>query len=211
MHIDFHVEEPSAEIALRTLVPKIIEGRASFDVFPYQGKRAMLKRLPARLKGYATWAPPDHKIVVLVDRDADDCQRLKRQLDAMAKKAGLMPKSSTGKAKTFQVVNRIVVEELEAWFFGDVEALCAAYPGVPRTLHARTAYRDPDAIRGGTWEALERVLKAAGYYQRGLAKLKAAEEISRHMEPARNRSRSFQVFREAVLQLIGHRRRKPAT
>jgi len=32
--------------------------------------------------------------------------------------------------------------------------------------------------------------------------IKAAREISVHMDPARNRSRSFQVFREGLLKLI---------
>jgi len=60
------------------------------------------------------------------------------------------------------VVNRIAIEELEAWYFGDVEAICDAYPGVPRTLAQRNGMREPDEIRGGTWEALERVVQRAG-------------------------------------------------
>lgn len=31
------------------------------------------------------------------------------------------------------VINRILIEELESWFFGDVDALVAAYPGVAPT------------------------------------------------------------------------------
>lgn len=50
----------------------------------------------------------------------------------------------------FQVLNRLAIEELEAWFFGDVAALHSAYPRVPSTLGRRSRYRDPDAIRGGT-------------------------------------------------------------
>ena len=54
---------------------------------------------------------------------------------------------------SFQLVNRLAVEELEAWFFGDVDAMATAYPRVPRTLAQRAPYRDPDRIKGGTWEA----------------------------------------------------------
>jgi hypothetical protein len=43
-----------------------------------------------------------------------------------------------------------VVEELEAWFFGDVEAICQADPKVSPHLAKQKGYRDPDAIRGGT-------------------------------------------------------------
>jgi hypothetical protein len=95
------------------------------------------------------------------------------------------------------------VEELEAWFFGDVDALRKAYPGIPASLGERAGYRNPDAIRGGTWEALERELQRAGHHREGLAKIKAAREISAWMEPLRNRSPSFRTFREGLLGLVG--------
>ncbi len=57
-------------------------------------------------------------------------------------------------------------------------------------------------MAGGTWESLERVLQKAGYHAGGLSKLKAAREISIHMDPVRNRSRSFQVFRDGLLKLV---------
>ena len=93
------------------------------------------------------------------------------------------------------------MEELEAWFFGDVEALVAAYPRVPRTLERWKDYRDPDAIRGGTWEALGRVLQRAGYFPGGLAKKAAARTIATHMNPERNRSRSFRLFLDTLREL----------
>ena len=70
------------------------------------------------------------KIVVLIDEDREDCLKLKKQLEDIAISAGLIPKSSCQKYKSFQVLNRIVVEELEAWFFGDVQAIRQAYPKV---------------------------------------------------------------------------------
>ena len=100
------------------------------------------------------------------------------------------------------MLNRIAVEELEAWFFGDVQAIHQAYEKIPITLARKSAYRDPDAIKGGTWEAMERELQKAGYFKGGLAKIKAARAISANMEPSRNRSRSFQVFRQGLLSII---------
>jgi len=102
----------------------------------------------------------------------------------------------------FRVLNRIAVEELEAWFFGDVEAINQAYEGVPLTLGTKSAYQDPDAIKGGTWEAMERELQRAGYFKGGLAKIKAARAISANMVPSRNRSRSFQLFRKGLLDIL---------
>jgi Domain of unknown function (DUF4276) len=101
-----------------------------------------------------------------------------------------------------QVLIRIVIEELEAWFFGDVPALCEAYPKISPTLHKQVRYRDPDKILGGTWEALERVLNRSGYHSTGLRKLQAATDIAAHMDVESNRSKSFQVFRDGLRRLV---------
>jgi hypothetical protein len=85
----------------------------------------------------------------------------------------------------------VAIEEIEAWFFGDVIALGDSFPRIPGNLDKKERYFDPDAIAGGTWEALERVMQRAGYFQGGLAKIEAARAISRRMEPHRNRSTSF--------------------
>ena len=202
MHIEFLVEEPSAEAALRNIVPGIAGPGHSFVVHPHQGKPNLLRSLPGRLRGYASWLPRDWRIVVLVDRDRQECHELKGELEQMARDAGLLTRTATPLPSRFQVINRIAIEELEAWFFGDADAIRAAYPGVPRTFERRSAYRQPDAIGGGTWEALERLLQRAGYFRGGLAKIEAATAISGHMDPGRNRSRSFCVFRDALAALV---------
>jgi len=98
-------------------------------------------------------------------------------------------------------VNRMAIEELEAWFFGDWEAVRAAYPGVDENVPKKSKYRDPDAISGGTWEALERILRRAGHFQTGLRKIEAARAIAQHMNPAENRSQSFCAFRDALSEM----------
>jgi len=202
VNLEVLVEELSAEQALRVLLPRIIAD-VEFDVRVFQGKPDLLRKLPDRLKGYAPWiGSVDTCLVVLVDRDDDDCLSLKAQLEQMAAAAGLSTISSASPARRVDVANRIVVEEFEAWFFGDVPALCAAYPRVPSSLGNRAKYRDPDGIRGGTWEALECVLQAYGYHKGGLAKVTAATEIAQHMDVDTNRSRSFQVFRDGLRRLV---------
>lgn len=157
MHLEIFVEEPSAEAALRNIVPRILGEDVTFSVYPHQGKKNLLAELPKRLRSYARWLPEDRKIVVLIDADSQDCIAQKERLESMAREAGLRTRSA-GPGGQFQVLNRLAVEELEAWFFGDMEALRSAYPRVPSSLAQRAPYRDPDAIRGGTWEALERLL-----------------------------------------------------
>ncbi|HUU29809.1 MAG TPA: DUF4276 family protein [archaeon] len=201
MHVEFLVEEPSMEYALNNLVPRILGQDISIKIHPFQGKHDLLNNLPHRLNGYKKWMPADYRVVVLIDLDQGDCLVLKESLDHVAANAGLITKTQRSERGFFQVLNRLAIEELEAWFFGDLEAVRQAYPRFPEKLEVKENYRDPDAIKGGTCEALERELKKAGYYKSGISKTKAAREISAYMDPDRNRSKSFQVFRDGLLSL----------
>ena len=137
-----------------------------------------------------------------MDRDDDDCRELKQRLNRAAEDAGMRTKTATPPGQRFQIANRIAIEELEAWFFGDWAAVQAAYPRVPATLPLKAGFRDPDAIRGGTWEALERELKKAGYFKTGLRKMECARAVAVHMDAARNTSKSFQSFRTALTSAV---------
>jgi hypothetical protein len=179
--LEILVEELSMEAALRLIVPKII-GDLPFDVYPYQCKDDLLSKLPARLRGYAAWMPEDYRILVIVDRDDDDCEDLKQQLEKAASDAGLVTKTKAN-GQVYHVVNRLAIEELEAWYFGDWEAVRAAYPRVDSNLPQKAGYRDSDAVSGGTWEAFEKVLQKARYFKNGLRKIEAARTVAEHMEP----------------------------
>lgn len=198
-HVEVLVEEPSMEVALSRLLPRLL-GDLSFAIYSYQCKDDLLSKLPARLRGYETWLPGDWRIVVVVDRDNDDCHELKRSLDDEAERAGLRTRETGGFAGC-QVLNRLAIEELEAWYFGDWQAVRAAYPKVRPNVASRPRYRDPDAIRGGTWEAFERIMQRAGYFRNGLRKIEAARKISEHWDPRRNTSRSFRALCDAMLTM----------
>lgn len=201
MHVELLVEEPSAAVALDQLLPRLLPDAASWEIRTFAGKMALLQELPARLRAYPDWLPhtygPQWCAVVLVDRDDDDCHKLKARLEQVAADAGLLSRSAD--REHYNVVTRIAIEELEAWFFGDVPALRAAYPFVPETLAARAAFRNPDAIRGGTWERLANVLERA--YPAGLPKMEVALKVASHMNPDANRSHSFRLFRDALREL----------
>lgn len=187
------------EAAMRVLIPRILQGVSS-SIYQHQCKSELLARLPSRLQGYASWLPETSRIVVLVDRDDEDCRKLEARLEQMARAAGMKTRSQTNRGQ-YSIVYRVVIEELEAWFFGDWEAVRMAYPKVNATVPSQAKYRNPDAIKGGTWEALERILQAAGYFKTGLRKLELARTIAEHMDPARNTSHSFQVFCSALREM----------
>lgn len=80
----------------------------------------------------------------------------------------------------------------------DNEAIKQAYPrfkGKPS--------KNPDQIKGGTWEKLLRDLQAAGYYSRidFLPKIEVARKIAACMEPGRNISPSFKIFVSGIKEL----------
>ena len=189
------------EAFMSALLPRLLPEGRSFEVHPFQGQPDLLSKLEARLRSYASWLPADSRIVVVVDRDRDACRDLKRKMEAMAHRAGLRTPSSPGRS-AWQVVNRIAVEELEAWYFGDWSAVKTSMPKVPPNVPRRQAFRNPDAIAGGTWEAFERVVQASGYFKNGLAKIDAARAIGRHIEPARSVSPSFRAFAEAIADSV---------
>lgn len=115
------------EAALQALLPKLLT-RATFRIHPHQGKPDLLRQLPMRLRGYASWISATWRIVVVIDRDEQDCEELKARLERMAGDAGLTTRSAARGSGGYVVVNRVAVAELEAWYFGDWE---------PFALHIR--------------------------------------------------------------------------
>jgi len=194
------MEEPSMEEALQILLPRILRPEIELRFIQFGDKGNLQRELPARLRGYKQWLPESAMIVVVVDRDDDDCLALKQQLEDFAFQARFGTKSAPNPDGSFQVINRVVVEELEAWHFGDWQAVRAAYPRMP-DLSGKAAYRHPDEIAGGTWEALERELQRRGYFDSGLRKREFARAVAEHMQPDRNVSPSFSCLRDALAAL----------
>lgn len=187
---------------LKTLVPKVVEG-ITFKIYSFDGKHDLLRNLEARLRGYAkmfeSWV--DAAVVVLVDEDRNDCKELKLKLETAAKNAGLGTLSHPRRGQV-RVLNRIAVEELEAWFFGDPDAVIKAYPRVQRRTFSSKALSYPATIGGGTWEALERVLQKHDYHPGGLRKIQCAADIGLHMDIANNTSTSFKNFVRGLTTVV---------
>ena len=178
-------------------LPNILPENCTFQVHPFHDKSQMLRKLGSRLRAYAKWLPQEWRIVVLIDRDSNECHLLKQKIESLAISAGLRSRS-TADTSDWQVVSRVVIEELEAWYFGDWDAVRAAYPRARNTLPPR--FRNPDAVTGGTWEVFEDELQKAGYFKSGLRKRDAAREIGQYINPDRNISHSFRVFRDAIVE-----------
>ena len=100
---------------------------------------------------------------------------------------------------------RLAIEEVEAWYFGDREALLAAYPRVRQDV-MRSYVQDSVC---DTWELLadavypggSSAIKKAGWPLPGQVKHEWAKKIAPLMEPDRNVSPSFCKFRDGLRQL----------
>jgi hypothetical protein len=199
MHLIFFTEEQSAEAALLNIIPKIVDvNEHTFQIITHNGRNDLIKKLPAKLKAFLEANNPDEKYIILVDRDSHNCHDIKRELENISTGLNLATKTHPNSDGTFSVVNRIAIEELESWFIGDQQAVETAFPGIRTQFFSEPRNRDPDAIKGGTCEVFERLLRRAGYYKAGLAKIDAARKVSEYMNPLLNKSRSFQCFVEGV-------------
>lgn len=202
MHLEILVEEPSAEAALQNIIPKIVGDDISFRIIVHQGKKDLLKSITPKLRAYAKWITDEIKIVVLLDLDRDNCTQLKAKLNRIAEEAGLKIKTSIGELSSdFQILNRIAIEELEAWFFGDKDALRSAYSKINPNELNKPRFANPDAITD-TWEELEKLLQKFRYYPGGLNKIQNARLVSELMDIDSNSSNSFNVFKTGLLQII---------
>ena len=161
----------------------------------FRGKKDMLKGLQGRFRGYAKWKL-NCNVVVVIDKDREDCTLLKSKIEDKARDCGLLDKTFGKYPKRLAI--RIAMTELEAWFLGDPVAVNRAFPKVQETdLHIKGSV---DKILAPA-KRLERVLQRRGYYRTGMPKLQVARLVAEHMNPCKNRSPSFRLLMRTLREL----------
>lgn len=205
MQLEFLLEEASAEEALKRLLPRLLPEAHTVRYRVHEGCQDLLKRLPNLLQGYARRiqreGQHDLRVVVLLDADTKGTAR-KQALEQYAAAAGLRTKTArTAPDEAFWVLNRIAVEELEAWFLGDRAAVRAAYPRL-HPNHFKGLERNPDAVAKSATLLLQ-LLQKAGYFGTGKRKREWAAVIAPHLSlvPGANASGSFACFCEGLRAL----------
>ena len=181
MKLIFLVEELSAKFLLDGLLPRILPEGIEYQIIPHSGKKDLEKSIPRKLRGWNE--PGDIRFVILHDRDNADCIALKQSLREMC--------SITKKP----VLIRIACQELEAWYFGDTNALSRAYND-PRLqmIAKKRAYRTPDEILNPK-EAIYRLIPQH-------QQISGAKLIAQFMDVDNNTSTSFQAFVSGIRRLI---------
>jgi len=171
--IVFMVEEKSATRLVDRLWRRLLPASPWLKVYclDHEGKASLLRSVGLKLKAWSA-----NQFVILCDKDGKDCKQLKAEIKKLCLEAG---RSDTKVC--------IVCRELEAWYWGDLEAVSLAYdnPSVQK-LKRRQNYRQPDAIENPDKE-LQRHIK-------GFKKSSAADKIFPHMKIESNTSPSFRYF-----------------
>lgn len=213
MHIEILVEDASGEKLLESLLPKLLGEQGephTWRLHAYKGigripknlnaggdpaKRILLDQLPKLLRGYGK-TPGIDAVVVVLDSDRRNCVDFLAELKNLA--AGCHPTPNT--------LFRIAIEEMEAWYFGDRQALTTAYPKAKIDVLNRYAQ---DSVCG-TWELLADAIypggsaasKKAGWPLPGQVKHEWAGKIGPLLDLDRNVSPSFGKLRDGLRRLV---------
>ncbi|WP_072622771.1 DUF4276 family protein [Spirulina major] len=217
MHFEVLIEDQSGKTALEILIPKIIDcDQHTFTVHAYKGtgrippnlnpnldpkKRVLLDQLPRLIQGYGqTFAkyPTSYPAVLMIICDLDDrcLHQFRQELIACLERSSPQP----------ETYFCLAIEEGEAWYLGDFNAIKSAYPQVKESV--LNSYEN-DAICG-TWELLADAIATGGAKRLtsqggksvGQEKMMWAQTIPPQMEVDRNRSPSFCYFRDKLRRAI---------
>jgi len=212
MHIEILVEDSSGKTLLEYLIPPILGPYGdphTWRLHPYKGigrippglattadpeKRMLLDQLPRLLTGYRK-TPGIDAVVVVLDNDDRDCALFLTELNEVAARCHMAEKT----------MFRLAIEEMEAWYFGDRDAVLEAYPRARKQV--LDSYIQDSAC--DTWETLadaiwpggSAAIKKAGWPVPGQAKHEWADSIGPWMEIDRNLSPSFGKLRDGLRRL----------
>lgn len=181
--IIFLLEESSMRVLLDDWLPKLFPGWVDgehFQCVPHEGKSDLDRSISRKL---AAWRIPGDRFVIVRDSDNADCIELKDRLRGLCARAGRP-----------EALIRLVCQELEGWYLGDLAALAAAFdvPKVDSPGH-RKRFADPDSWQKPSKE----VKRLVPTFQ----KIGGARSMAQHLSIAGNRSRSLQVFVAGVRRM----------
>lgn len=199
MTIHILVEGPSERVLLDAWAPRLLK-TAQIKVHPHQGKgsfpsdsrrkpdpkrRGLLDQLPAKLRAFANSLDPEADgVLVLIDADDSDTQVLRTKVAELAQElAGL------------RVAVTVAIEETEAFYLGDLNALMRAFPNADR---AKAAAYVPDSVCG-TWELFGEIVGDDGANKVGWAEAMGPRLTT---NPAKSRSPSFRDLIRQIRALL---------
>lgn len=205
MRLHILVEGESEEALLNVWLPRFLPPGHSFVIIRHRGKgrlsrdpvrvpdirrEGLLDQLPAKLRAYGkTLDPATDRLLVLVDADDEPCLELKRRLLETLESCDPHP----------VVLFRLAIEETEAFYLGDPQAIRRAFPQA--RLQRLKSYAQDSACK--TWELFQSVIGDPVE-----DKVRWAERMAPHLGTTwkgsdANRSPSFRQLCKGLLRLTG--------
>ncbi|MCL2880375.1 MAG: DUF4276 family protein [Treponema sp.] len=179
MRLVFMVEELSMKALLEIILPKILPtGFEKPLIIAHNGKSDLARSIPRKLQG---WQSSDDRFIIVHDQDSNDCVQLKNSLQSLCK------------STRNDCLVRIVCDELESWYFGDLKAVSLAYGKDYTPLAVKRKYRVPDRVMN----AKEEFNKLVPVHQ----PIGGARKIASFMDVNNNTSHSFNVFIKGVRKM----------
>lgn len=166
------------------LLPRLFPGWVEHEHFlcvKHDGKSDLDTSIPRKLRA---WQFPGDRFVIVRDNDNANCLHTKARLSRLCADSG-RPDSLV----------RLVCQELEGWYLGELNALAQAYDDAKlNSPRMRKRFADPD-----TWEkpSVELVRMIPSFQKGSGASLMGQELLS----GAGNNSRSFQVFEAGIRRI----------
>jgi hypothetical protein len=212
MHFEILVEDRSGHALLEILLPELLGTQGdphTWHIHGYKGigrippdlasagdpaNRILLDQLPRILRGYSK-TPGIDAVVVVMDTDTKDCREFLDELLELAKECNMSDRT----------LFRLAIEEMEAWYLGDRNAILEAYPRAKKAV-LDTYVQDSVC---GTWELLADAvypggsteIKQVGWPLPGQVKRQWAEEIGLFMNVDGNATPSFCKLRDGIRRL----------
>jgi hypothetical protein len=182
--IVFLLEEPSMKAFLDGLLPRLfpgwVEGR-DFHCIPHEGKSDLDMSIPRKL---SAWREPGVCFVIVRDNDNADCIEVKLRLREKCTRSG-----------RGETLIRLVCQELESWYLGDLEAMDRAFASRLDTQRYKKRFTNPDALKKPSAE-IERLIPT---FQKRSGARRMGQCLNLQLH--KNRSRSFRVFVSGVQKL----------
>lgn len=183
------VEEVSMKTLLDGLLPRLFPGWVAgihFLCVPHEGRSDLERSMAVKLRA---WKIPGDRFVVVRDNDNGDCQALKARLLALC--------AACNRPDT---LIRLVCQELESWYLGDLTALAEAFANRKlNTSGLQKRFADPDAWQKPAAELVRLVPD--------FQKIRGARLMAASLRAEGNRSRSFQVFVDGVARIAAEMNR----
>lgn len=188
--LEILVEEPSIKEVLAVVLPQILPQGWVYEenwfIRKHNGKSDLRRSIPIKFRAFSQ-SSQNVGILIVQDQDANDCVKLKQELVELCQ---------SNNTKPCPYLVRIVCHELEAWYFGDPDAIEQVFGHKFKAdaYRNKSICKKPDDVI----TPKKRLKSIVGDYPQ----VATAKEIGIHMDVDSNSSESFNQLKRGILSLI---------